>query len=92
LPRSGYPGWQISRTTFTPQGLRNGDAAQRNLSGLTGLAVVVTLPDRRLIAIQSLEAAEDDSLVDDLLESSPEFLNFLVKSKASARKSFPPAR
>ena len=39
----------------------------------SGQAVVVTLPDRRLIAIQSLETAEDDSLVDDLLESNPEF-------------------
>ena len=58
----------------------------------SGQAVVVTLPDRRLIAIQSLETAEDDSLVDDLLESNPEFQSLVAKSKASARKPFPPAR
>ena len=58
----------------------------------SGQAVVVTLPDRRLIVIQSLETAEDDSLVDDLLESNSEFQSLVAKSKASARKPFPPAR
>ena len=58
----------------------------------SGQAVVVTLPDRRLIATESLETAEDDSLVDDLLESNPEFQSLVAKSKASARKPFPPAR
>jgi hypothetical protein len=58
----------------------------------SGQAVVVTLPDRRLIAIQSLDAAEDDSLVDDLLESNPEFQSLVAKSKASPRKPFLPAR
>jgi hypothetical protein len=56
----------------------------------SGQAVVVTLPDRRLIAIQSLETAEDDSLVDDLLQSNPEFQALVAKSKASPRKPFPP--
>jgi hypothetical protein len=56
----------------------------------SGQAVVVTLPDRRLIAIQALEAAEDDSLVDDLLQSNPEFQEMAAKSKASPRKPFPP--
>jgi predicted neuraminidase len=58
----------------------------------SGQAVVVTLPDRRLIAIQSLETAEEDSLVDDLLKSNPEFQSLVAKSKASARKPFPPAQ
>jgi hypothetical protein len=56
----------------------------------SGQAVVVTLPDQRLLAIQSLEAAGDDSLVDDLLQSDPEFQALVAKSKASARKPFPP--
>ena len=55
----------------------------------SGQAVVVRLPDQRLIAIQALEAAEDDSLVDDLLESNPDFQTLVAKSKASLRKPFP---
>ena len=58
----------------------------------SGQAVVVTLPDQRLVAIQSLETAEDDSLVDDLLKSNPEFQSLVAKSKAGTRKPFPPAR
>jgi hypothetical protein len=56
----------------------------------SGQAVVVELPDQRLVAIQALEAAEDDSLVDNLLQSNPEFQALLTKSKASARKPFIP--
>ncbi|MCX5772581.1 MAG: hypothetical protein NTZ09_20245 [Candidatus Hydrogenedentes bacterium] len=58
----------------------------------SGRAVVVTLPDQRLVAIQALDAAEDDSLVDDLLESNPEFQTLVAKSKAGPRKPFPPER
>ena len=58
----------------------------------SGQAVVVELPDQRLIAIQALEAAEDDSLVDDLLQSNPEFQRLVAKSKASPRKPFAPER
>lgn len=58
----------------------------------SGQAVVVTLPDRRLIAIQALETAEDDSLVDDLLQSNPEFQTLVANSKAGPRKPFPPER
>ncbi len=57
----------------------------------SGRAVVVALPDHRLIAIQSLEAAEDDSLVDELLQTNPEFQSLLTRSKAAPRKPFPPA-
>jgi hypothetical protein len=58
----------------------------------SGQAVVVTLPDQRLVAIQALETAEDDSLVDDLLQSNPEFQTLVAKSKAGPRKAFPPER
>jgi hypothetical protein len=56
----------------------------------TGQAVVVELPDQRLIAIQALDAAEDDGLPDDLLESNPAFLALVAKSKAAPRKPFTP--
>ncbi len=58
----------------------------------TGRAVIVTLPDQRLVAIQALDTAEDDSLVDDLLQSNPEFQTLVAKSKAGPRKPFPPQR
>ncbi len=56
----------------------------------SGQAVVVELPDHRPIAIQALEAGEDDSLVDDLLQSNPAFQALVAKSKAGPRKSFTP--
>lgn len=56
----------------------------------TGKAVVVELPGDRLVAIQSLEPGEEDSLTDDLLESNPAFRALLAKSKGSARAPFPP--
>ena len=40
----------------------------------SGKAVVVKLPDERLIAIQALDTAEDDSLVDDLPSLWPEVI------------------
>jgi hypothetical protein len=58
----------------------------------SGQAVVVELPDHRLIAIQALEAAgEDDSLIDDLLQSNAAFRALVAKSKAGPRKPFAPA-
>jgi hypothetical protein len=56
----------------------------------SGQALVVELPDHRLIAIQGLEAGEDDSLVDDLLASNPAFQALVAKSKAGPRKPFAP--
>lgn len=56
----------------------------------SGQAVVVELLDKRLVAIQSLEAVDDDSLVDDLLQSNPEFQALVARSKASPRKPFIP--
>jgi hypothetical protein len=52
--------------------------------------LVVELPDHRLIAIQSLEAGEDDDLVNELLASNPAFRQMVAKSKAGPRKPFPP--
>lgn len=57
----------------------------------SGQAVVVELPDHRLIAIQALEAAVDDSLTDELLQSNPAFQALVAKSKAGPRKPFTPA-
>jgi hypothetical protein len=64
---------------------------QAVLSGCceTGRAIVVQLPDDRLVAIQSLEPGdEDDSLMNELLETNPQFRALVEKSKASPRKEF----
>jgi hypothetical protein len=50
--------------------------------------LVVELPDQRLLAIQSLDASEDDSLMDELLASNPKFQALVAKSKTSPRKPF----
>jgi len=54
----------------------------------SGEILVVELPDQRLLAIQALDPREDDSLMDELLESNPEFQALVAKSKASPRKPF----
>jgi hypothetical protein len=54
----------------------------------SGETVVVEMPDQRLLAIQSLDLHEDDSLVDELLASNPKFRALVAKSKASPRKPF----
>jgi len=36
-----------------------------------------------------LDPSEDDSLIDELLESNPAFRTLLAKSKASPHKPFP---
>ena len=56
----------------------------------TGEALVVELPDRRSLAIQPVSSAADDSLVDDLLQSNPDFQQLIQKSSASPRKPFTP--
>lgn len=58
----------------------------------SGQAVVVALPDHRLLAIQPLDPSEDDSLTSELLESNPKFQALVAKSKASLRKPFRTAR
>ena len=54
----------------------------------SGETVVVEMPDQRLLAIQSLDPHEDDSLMDDLLASNPKFQALVAKSKAGQRKPF----
>jgi hypothetical protein len=54
----------------------------------SGETVVVEMPDQRLLAIQSLDAQEDDGLVDELLASNPEFRALVAKSKVGPRKPF----
>ena len=55
----------------------------------SGQTLVVELPDQRLLAIQSLDPNEDDSLMDELLASNPRFQALVAESKASPRKPFP---
>jgi hypothetical protein len=55
----------------------------------SGEALVVELPDHRLVSIQGLEPDDDDDLVDRLLESNPAFRALVEKSKTSPRKPFP---
>ncbi len=54
----------------------------------SGQTLVVEMPDQRLLAIQSLDPDEDDSLMDELLASNPRFQALVAKSKASPRKPF----
>jgi len=54
----------------------------------SGYPLAVELPDQRLLAIQLLETADDDSLVDDLLQSNPEFQSLVERSKVGPRKRF----
>jgi hypothetical protein len=55
----------------------------------SGQTFVVELPNQHLIAIQSLDPSEDDSLIDELLASNPEFQALVTRSKAGSRKPFP---
>lgn len=57
----------------------------------SGDTVVVELPDRRLVTIQSLNAPEDDALVDNLLQSNPAFQAMVARSKTGTRRAFIPA-
>ena len=54
----------------------------------SGETLVVEMPDQRLLAIQSLDPHEEDSLMDELLATDPKFRALVAKSKASARKTF----
>ena len=56
----------------------------------SGRAVVVELPDRRLVSIQPLELGEDDDLTSRLLETDRAFQALVAKSKSSPRKPFAP--
>jgi hypothetical protein len=71
----------LSRLVADPRGTLNACAD-------SGEAVVVQLPDQRLVALQPLDSGENDSLTSDLLETNPEFQAMVAKSKASPRKPF----
>ena len=75
----------LSRLEADPRGTLNECAD-------SGEAMVVQLPDQRLIAIQPLDPSEDDALTSELLESNPAFAALVAKSKASPRKAFPTTR
>jgi hypothetical protein len=47
----------------------------------SGDTVVIEMPDQRLLAIQSLEPQEDDSLMDELLASNPRFQALVTLEK-----------
>jgi hypothetical protein len=53
----------------------------------SGQPVLIELPDHRLVALSPLPS-DDDSLIDQLLESNPAFQALVAKSKAGARKAF----
>src|SRR5260370_30536645 len=54
----------------------------------SGETLVVELPDQRLLAIQSLDPLEDDTLMEELLATNPKFQELVAKSKRSPRKPF----
>lgn len=54
----------------------------------SGETMVVEMPDQRLLAIQSLDPHDDDSLMDELLASNPGFQALVAKSKVGTRKPF----
>ncbi len=54
----------------------------------SGQAILIELPDRRLIALQTLEPSEDDTLMDELLASNAAFQALVAQSKAGPRKPF----
>jgi hypothetical protein len=55
----------------------------------SGQTFVVEMPNQRLLAIQPLDAAEDDTLMDELIAANPKFQALVTKSKAGPRKHFP---
>jgi hypothetical protein len=59
-----------------------------NECATSGQTVVVEMPDQRLLAIQPLDPQEDDTLMDELVQSNPKFQALVAKSKASPRKPF----
>ena len=71
----------LSRLEADPRGMLNECAD-------SGQALVVELPDHRLVAIQALDPSEEDELTSELLETNAEFQALVAKSKASSRKPF----
>ncbi len=71
----------LSRLEADPKGTLNECAD-------SGQALLIELPDHRLLAVQPLDAGEDDTLVDELLESNAAFREMVARSKTSDRKPF----
>jgi len=71
----------LSRLEADPRGTLNECAD-------SGEAMVVQLPDQRLVALQPLDSSEDDALTSELLKTDPAFRALVAKSKASPRKPF----
>lgn len=55
----------------------------------TGHGLVIELADHRLVAIHPLEPADDDPIIDELLESSEPFRRLVARSKAGPGRPFP---
>ena len=54
-----------------------------------GRALVIELPDHRLVSIHSLEPDDEEgSLASDLLETNPQFRELVERSRASPRQEF----
>jgi hypothetical protein len=53
----------------------------------SGEAIVVELPDQRLLAIRPLDAEEDD-LIDQLMASNQRFRDLVKRSKDGPRRPF----
>jgi hypothetical protein len=73
----------LSRLEEDPKGTLNECAD-------SGQALLIELPDHRLLAVQPLEPGEDDGLFDELLASNAAFREMVARSKASPRKLFGP--
>jgi hypothetical protein len=71
----------LSRLEADPKGTLNECAD-------SGQALVVEMPDQRLIAIQPLDPSQDDSLTEELLQSNAAFQALVARSKQSPRKAF----
>ncbi len=54
----------------------------------SGQALVVELPDHRVVTIQPL--GQDDDLISELIEHNPAFRDLLARSAAGPRKPFQP--
>ena len=54
----------------------------------SGQAMIVEMPNHRLLTIRPTNPDDDDSVTDDLLANDAQFQALLAKSKASPRKPF----
>jgi len=50
----------------------------------SGQTLVVEMPDQRLLVIQCLDPQEDDSLMEELLESNPKFQALVARQTVAS--------